>query len=112
MPLDGLPEGVEAVRFGKADAGQYFWDGTIRGPLDQGSLDVLIVQPAPGWDFTYDIATDTTAAVKAYGHLQSLLVKFEIANERDEKIIRAALAKLPGLRFVDGRPHALPKEGS
>jgi hypothetical protein len=105
MQLAGLPEGIEPVRFGIAEAGEYFWDGAIRGPVDRaGSADVLVVQPVAGYDFAYDIATDTTLVVEAYANPQGLLVKFEISNERDEVMIRAALAKLPGLRFINGLP--------
>jgi hypothetical protein len=113
MQLAGLPEGIEPVRFGIAEAGEYLWDGAIRGPMDRvGSAEVLIIQPASGYDFTYDIATDTTVVVEAYAKPQGLLVKFEITNERDERMIRAALAKLPGLRFINGLPCAPAKQRS
>jgi len=113
MRIEGLPEGVEAVRVGAPEPGEYFWDGGIRGPSTGGTaFQVLIVQPAEGFNFTYDVGTDTTVVVEAYQNSKWLLVKFEVTNERDEKIIRAALAKLPGVQLVHDLSYAPAKKRS
>jgi hypothetical protein len=57
MLLEGMPEGVELIRYGSIGAEDYvFWEGAIyNSSTDAVAGAGFIVQPAPGWEFWLDV---------------------------------------------------------
>lgn len=106
MKIEGLPEGVELVRVGipRADEFELYGTSISKGPRGD-SVSQLVVRPAQGWEFKYDI--------RAYGYVPTLMltkplvmtatVTFRVNNRSDWNEVNDglnALAKLPG--YVDG----------
>ena len=96
MNLPGLPEGVEALRFGATAAGEFGIDcaGSIRARESLSSG--LVVKPAPGYEFRYDVTRDAYRAVKVFPQPVRVAVQFKVNSESDMANVREATQKLNG----------------
>ena len=107
IQIPGLPEGVEAVRFGIA--GPEDFEVTmgescgiqITKGVRQGTTTQVIVKPSPGYEFKYDIRSLTFRAVKKLDNPVEITrtVKFIVTNALDQGIVEDrldALKDLPG----------------
>ncbi len=109
MSLAGLPEGVEAVSYGDPAENQFYLsNGFIhrQGPKVQAvsisGNSTLIVQPAQGYTFMYDISTNRYVAVKLYDQAKGLTATFSVTTSNDEATVRNNVAKLPGFQDIQG----------
>ncbi len=93
MMLEGLPEGIRAVRYGKANAGEYIYMGMIRG-RDSGPG--LVVVPIDGYDFVYNPAIAAYQVTKGLAQPRILTATFRIENTLDEAALRATFPAMPG----------------
>ena len=105
MPLTipGLPEGVELVRVGEPAVGEYVWDRGIYGPIGSGDASgdrCLIVRPAAGYRFEYDITMDRNDAVKLLAAPKRLQANFSVASAAELAQVRKTLPKLPGFVVI------------
>jgi hypothetical protein len=113
--LEGLPEGVQAVRFGipQEDKNEFVLEVSVeydlhdgdhkprlRPPLIRGRGFGLIVVAAPGYYIAYDINTDSCRVVKTFEQPKTLQVKFRLANEHDEQAVRSLIAHCPGEKEI------------
>ncbi len=98
MNLPGLPEGVEAVRWGKHGKGEFFACGKGIFGQDSGLTDEpdLVVRPAPGYEFRYDVTRDAYRAVKVFPQPVRVAVQFKVNSESDLSSVREAVQKLNG----------------
>lgn len=99
----GIPEGVEVVRYGQGRTGEYLLDGPqIRGPVGASTYGGkgLVVEPAPGFIFRYDVARDEIAPVKQFPVAKHLVVDFILHDEYQERELRARIQTLPGSGVV------------
>ncbi len=58
IPIEGLPEGLRAVRFGQPKPGEHVWQGFGIQRSPYGRIAALIVEPAEGYEFLYDVLLD------------------------------------------------------
>ena len=95
MNLPGLPEGIEAVRWGAPQHGELFLDGIAlrHGPY---MASALIVKPLPGYVIHYDVATDTHKIGKEFSQPVRVAVQFKVNSESDLSSVREAAQKLNG----------------
>lgn len=100
VQIEGLPEGMEALRVGKALCGEYvFHEGGAYGPVFENStIYGLVLAPAPGYEFVYDVATDHNLAIKKLDTPKTLHATFLVTNTRDEQAVRQHVLKLPGFQ--------------
>ena len=87
--LPGLPEGVRLQGFRVATKDEWAFD---RGDLMRGptGYKVMVASPAQGYDFLYDIATNTYKSIRVFGKAKRMVIIFEAKNESE----RAAIAEL------------------
>jgi hypothetical protein len=100
IEVAGLPEGIVAVRYGVAEPGEFFMQGT--SPRQQPAIGFqhntgLIVEPADGLVFVYELVTDQWIVAKKK-HMR-ISAEFLLANERDIERLREGLRRAPG--YVD-----------
>lgn len=103
MPeIKGLPEGVTCVRIGIATPDEYeiYGDEITKGAR-AGSITQIIVEPAPGWMFWYDIRSLSFRPVKKLAAPTSVTasVKFTVENQRDLDTVNGFLDRareIPG----------------
>jgi hypothetical protein len=109
MKIDGLPEGVEAIRFGVPKPEEYVIENDpvgpeplqiTKGPRLAGTVSSVIVAPADGYEFVYRLRTLDFAPVKKMEPLTiTASAKFVVTNEVDKGIVEDRiedLKKLPG----------------
>jgi hypothetical protein len=94
MNLPGLPEGVEAVRWGITAPGEFGIDsgGNICGHCFIG----LVVKPSPGYEFRYDVTIDRYKAVKVFPQPVRVAVQFPANSDGDLAKIRDVAQQLNG----------------
>ena len=108
MQLKGLPEGVELVEIADGPRSDvFYWANMIRGGKDftvnQGSI---IVKPAPGYDFQYDITMDSYIPVKQFADPATITVEFRFTNEFDEQRVKQCAARIPGfVKIAEGNDY-------
>ena len=103
MKLDGLPEGVEAVRVGEAKPGEFVFidDGEIYGPASENRpFSGLVVGPAEGYEFAYNIGHNSHVPVKRYDTPKVFQAAFTVTTAPQEQALRQLLAKCPGLQEI------------
>ena len=108
IPITGLPEGVEAYRFGYATNDEFEIiqeAGAVKitkGPR-VGSKTQVIVRPAAGWAFRFDARQYCYVPVKllAAPVTVTAMVKFQATDSSEQDAIQSALAALkevPGFK--------------
>jgi hypothetical protein len=63
IPIEGLPEGLEPVRFGVPRQGDRIWEGSVRTVYNP-SFPQLIVGLRHGYELAYDVTRDQFEVVK------------------------------------------------
>lgn len=103
MTLPGLPEGVEALRVGQAKLGEFVYiAGVIYGPASETRAYAgLVVAPAEGYEFGYDILHDASIPVKRYDRPKVLQAAFVLTTAPQEQKLRQLLANCPGLQSIE-----------
>lgn len=107
IQIPGLPEGVECVRIGTATADDYEITNSVhtddppsitKGPRI-GSATQIIVRPAAGWEFRFDIRTLSFRLVKKLDTPLEITrtVKFVVSNALDQGIVEDRLDSLKDL---------------
>lgn len=107
MKLEGLPQGVEAVRVGRAKPGEFVaWGGFDGSELEIFESDgvetreaQVIVRPAEGYAFRPDPRTCQCAIIELYKTpvVFQCAVRFDAASHYDLSRINDALAALKDL---------------
>lgn len=106
MNIPGLPEGVECVRIGIAEPEDFEIVGTVDPTVQAitkgaraGSMSQVIVRPAKGFDFLWNIRTLSFDVVKVFEAPAAMerTVKFSVTNQRDLDAVNAALEQLKSL---------------
>jgi hypothetical protein len=112
LAIPGMPEGVSAIRFGIASADEF--ELTMAGDNPQiekgvreGSISQLIVKPAEGYEFVYDIRRHTFRPVKKLAEPVTInaAVKFTVTNQIELDAIHDRLDRLkemPGFQEMTG----------
>lgn len=105
MKIEGLPEGVECVRIGRAGSDEFELIGNHieRGPRADSIAQVIVI-PSPGYKFNCDPATLFYYSVKVLDPPVKTTVTavYQFDNEKDQEITAdwlKKLAHLPG--FVE-----------
>jgi hypothetical protein len=110
LSIPGLPEGVVCTKIGIASPDEYELTRSATGECEIskgqrfGSASQIIVEPALGFEFLYDIRSLTFRPVKKFVKPQDVeaSVKFTVTNQVQMDLIQdrlTALKELPG--FVE-----------
>lgn len=97
MTIPGTPEGVEIVRIGIAGPDEFELIGDhIEKGKREGSISQVIVKPAPGWAFRFDIVS---YELKPYKLLDAPVevtyeIKFKFTGANDQQRVEAAFTKM------------------
>lgn len=110
LSIPGLPEGVTCAKIGIATPDEYELTRSATGECEItkgqrfGSASQIIVEPAGGYEFLYDIRSLTFRPVKKFVRPQDVqaAVKFTVTNQVQMDLVQdrlTALKELPG--FVE-----------
>jgi hypothetical protein len=103
---------VDALRVGRPEPGEFvFVAGAISERLSAGLSSGLVVRPASGYEFTYDIVCDAYVPIKPYDTPKAFQAAFVVTTAPQEERLRQLLAKCPGLRSIEEVSPGL-KDGS
>lgn len=106
MNIPGLPEGVEVIRIGIAGPEDFEIVGTaepgvhlITKGARAGSMSQIIVRPAPGYQFLWNLRSLSFDAVKTFEApaIMERTVKFSVTNQRDLDAVNDALDRIKAL---------------
>lgn len=101
IELPGLPEGVLAVGLRVPVEGEFMWGGDGPSSWNKSwTFPALVVKPAPGWNFVYDITKDRYRPVRAYPAPKLILARFSVKDSHEENLVRN-LQDLPGFAGFD-----------
>ena len=107
MQLKGLPEGVEFVEVSDGPRRDvFYWSGgDVRGGQDFiVGAGVVIVKPATGYEFRYDIHTDSYTPIKLFVAPVPVIAEFCITNSVDLENVRVWARHIPGFVSISGGP--------
>lgn len=106
MSLEGLPENVEAVRYGVAQEGEFVaWDGEIVPWHRIGKRPAVIVRPKPGYTLYFEERTNTYLVVHGFPAPKPLCAFFQTGCEDEQSDL---IKRLGGIRgFVAAGPAGL-----
>lgn len=97
MAIEGLPDGVECVRIGRAMADEFELYGKriIQGGRSD-SISHVIVRPAQGWSFLFDEESDCWYSAKVIDPPLEIVIaeRFLVTNSRDQKFLETAAAAM------------------
>ncbi len=89
MELKGLPEGLETVRWGAPQPGDYYLAGRTIQKCEGAGYEVsLIVAAASGWSFYCDPPCDAYGLTRNLEQVAVVTVQFRAENKRQLERIR------------------------
>lgn len=98
--IAGLLPGVEAVRLGQCTAEEFeqHGDTLLKGP--RGTSQV-VVRPLPGWEFRYEIVSNSYRPVQTLATKRTFVVYLEATTQQDAQHIEA-IKRIPSVvRFEE-----------
>ncbi len=114
VALPGLPEGVEAVRYGVTKEGEFCFTGDALQPIQHAGNGYIhhgiIVEPAEGYAFAWQEPPGSVpkwVAVKTCAR-RIIQATFQVTNAVDESSVQVAIRKLPGYHGSINREAADP----
>lgn len=94
MPLEGIPEGIEVVRWGASKPGEWYLHG--RGLYYGEFVEALVVRPAAGYEFRFDPVNNRNQVIRQLPAPQNVRAEFQFLTATDSASTLARLETLPG----------------